>query len=118
MSLHLHIRVAQTFPIDIGLLIHNLEVRPAGAGHQPVIGNLRPRDELMMYHDDGGRFSLPSILEITNYTAFHDFATKLLLSDRAGLRLTTPASGGRVRLHVPFMPRTGWFIDLDIHDVQ
>lgn len=113
-----HIRVAQTFPIDIGLLIHNLEVRAVGPGHQPLIGNLRPQHELMMYHDEGGRFTLPSVFEITNYTIFHDFATQLLLADHASLRLTTPANGGRVRLHVPFMPRTGWYIDLEVHNVR
>lgn len=118
LAMNAEASVGTKFPFDIGLLITVLEVRPVGPGSQPIIGYLRPRKELVMYHDDNGHFSLPAILEIKNYTVFHQFASKLLLSDETSLRLTTPASGGRVRLHLPFMPRNGWYLDFNIQNVK
>lgn len=109
---------ATTFPFDIGLLIHTLEVRPGGPGIQPLIGKMHPKEELVLYRQNNGRFSLPATLKIANFTYFQQFASDLLLSDSAALRLTTPSNGGRVRLHMPFMPRNGWYIDFNIHNVR
>lgn len=118
MNSHTNTSAATTFPFDIGLLIHTLEVRPGGPGIQPLIGKMHPKEELVLYRQNNGRFSLPATLKIANFTYFQQFASDLLLSDSAALRLTTPSNGGRVRLHMPFMPRNGWYIDFNIHNVR